>query len=106
MSEFYPYDVAYQDWLAARRAGDYATADHIRGCFERYYALTIIAEGEMPLEGVTVQRMKASTWEKKYGSPEVGRYNEMWDSQVKRLYPEFTGTMKSMTRAEMVYKPE
>ena len=45
----------------------------------------------MPVEGVTVQRMKASQWYKKYGSLEVARIIATEDSKVKRLSPNYSG---------------
>ena len=60
------YDVAYQEWLEARRNKNYGLADSIREEFERNHALTIYAEGEMPIIDKTVRRMKTSDWHKKY----------------------------------------
>lgn len=65
------YDVMYQDWLQAKRNKDYSKADEIRSVFEKEHGLTIFAEGQMPVEGVTVKRMTAADWEKKYGDSEV-----------------------------------
>ena len=77
------YDLLYQDWLTAKKAKNYDEADRIRTEFERLHGLTIIKEGDMPIENVTVKRMKASAWEKKYGNPEVARHLEDIDSQVR-----------------------
>lgn len=84
------YDVLYQEWLEAKRNKDYDLADSIREQFERYHGLTIFAEGPMPIEGVTVSRMPASKWYKKYDNPKVGEIIAAWDSKVKMKYPEYT----------------
>jgi len=76
------YDVMYQEWLTARRAKDYQKADLIRNEFERLHGMTIFAEGPMVIEGVTARRMKASTWEKKYGNPLIGIAIATQDSKV------------------------
>lgn len=81
-----PYDTLYQDWLKAKQSGDYSLADTIRSDFERLHGLTIIAEGDMPMEGVTTQRMKASAWHKKYGTAKVGEIIATQDSKVGKGY--------------------
>ncbi len=85
------YDQLYQQWLEARRSKDYDKADSIRTEFERLHCLTIFAEGDMPIEDVTVRRMKKSTWHKLYGNPEVGLAIERQDSYIKSLYPGYQG---------------
>jgi hypothetical protein len=65
------YDTLYQAWLVAHKAQDYATADAIREDFEREHRLTIIAEGDMPIESITTRRMRPHEWEKKYGNVQV-----------------------------------
>ena len=70
------YDVLYQKWLSARKAKQYDLADSIRDQFEKEHGLTIFAEGEMPIEGVTTHRMTAAKWHKKYGKPEVAEAME------------------------------
>ena len=87
------YDVLYQDWLKAKKSKDYAAADTIRDTFEKDHGLTIIREGTMPVEGVTVQRMLHSKWEKKYGNKSVGELMEEYDSKVKYLFPGYRGTL-------------
>jgi hypothetical protein len=88
------YDVAYQDWVVARKKKDYAKSDAIRIEFERCHGLTIFAEGEMPITGVTVRRMLASDWEMKYGNPKLGEAIRRQDSAIKRLAPEYQGRFK------------
>lgn len=85
------YDVLYQDWLAAKRSRDFELADKLRGDFERSHGLTIFAEGIMPVEGVTVRRMRASDWQKKYGNPKVGATIAQQDSKVTQEYPDYKG---------------
>lgn len=85
------YDLLYQEWLTAKQTKNYDEADRIRTEFERLHGLTIFKEGEMPIENVTVKRMKASTWEKKYGNPEVARHLEDIDSQVKQHLTSYKG---------------
>lgn len=87
------YDVAYQKWLAARRLQDYATADRLRIEFERNHGLTIFAEGEMPVEGITVRRMRLSDWNKKYGNPEVGEILATQDSKIRYKFPQYRGLL-------------
>lgn len=84
-----PYDVLYQEWLTAHKAGDYQQADSIRRDFERMHGLTIFAEGPCVIEEVTAKRMKASTWYKQYDNPEVGRLIAEQDSKVTRLFPNY-----------------
>lgn len=60
------YDTLYQDWLQAKRNKDYALADTIRDDFERLHGLTIFAEGDMPIEEVTVKRMTQVKWLQKF----------------------------------------
>lgn len=76
------YDLLYQKWLQAKRARTYAESDRLREEFERLHKLTIYTEGDMPVIGVTVQRMNPSTWETKYGNPAVGKIMRDWESQV------------------------
>jgi hypothetical protein len=87
------YDTLYQQWLQAKCNKDYALADTIRDDFERLHGLTIFAEGDMPIEEVTVKRMKASVWQKKYGNANVGDIIASKDSRVKQLYPDYRGTL-------------
>lgn len=82
------YDVLYQNWVTARKAKNFILADSIRVRFERLHGLTIFAEGDMVIEGITVKRMAASIWEKKYGDAKVGEIMATWDSRVKQLYPD------------------
>ena len=80
-------DQLYQLWLEAKRAEFYKVADVIRDEFEKRYGLTIFAEGDMPIEGVTVRRMSWADYENKYGDPEVGEIMATQDSKVKHTYP-------------------
>lgn len=86
------YDQWYQEWLQAKETKNYELADSIRTDFERYHGLTIFAEGEMPIEGVTVRRMLWSAWENKYGNSKVGAAMAEWDSKVRYRFPNFKGT--------------
>jgi hypothetical protein len=89
------YDVLYQKWLVARSNKDYALSDKIRDEFEKLHGLTIFAEGEMPIVGVTVRTMKASAYYKKYGVADsdrkVGEIIATQDSYTKSLYPHYEG---------------
>ena len=78
------YDTLYQQWLSAKRAKHFDEADRIRDEFERAHRLTIFAEGDMPVEGVTVHRMKDSDYERKYGNPNVAAAIAKTESQVKQ----------------------
>lgn len=64
--EMKEYDILYQKWLTAKRAGDYKEADKLRDRFEYLHALTIYAEGEMVILGETVREMEVSKWQKKF----------------------------------------
>lgn len=65
------YDNLYQEWLKAKHNKDYAKADAIRAEFEFEHGLTICAEGDMPIIGVTVLQVPIAKWEKKYGNPKL-----------------------------------
>lgn len=82
------YDALYQEWLGARKLKDYKLADSIRDQFEKEHGLTIFAEGEMPIEGVTVRPMTAAQWHKKYGKPRVAEAMERQQSKfgAMRIY--------------------
>lgn len=99
------YDTLYQEWLAAKRNKDFPLADKLREDFERLHGLTIYAEGDLPIIGVTVRRMLASKYQKKFGNPKVGKIMVDYDSKVRALprdsrlfiylgkdYPKFPGT--------------
>jgi len=60
------YDLLYQEWLEAKRSGDYTLADQIRDEFEWLHGLTITSEGNEPIEGVTTNRMKLTSWIDKF----------------------------------------
>ena len=87
------YDVAYQEWLTARRSKDFARSDALREEFEKNHGLTIFAEGEMPVVGITVQRMRLSVWNKKYGNPRVGEILATQESAIRRKYPKYRGLL-------------
>jgi hypothetical protein len=79
-----PYDVLYHDWLEAKRNKDFKEADSLRAEFERLHKLVIFAEGNMPVIGLTVRRMRPSAWESKYGNPGVAKVMREWESKVDR----------------------
>lgn len=88
------YDVAYQEWVKAVKDGDYPEADNIRTRFEQDNGLTIFSIGDKPVENVTVRRMKASAWEKKFGNPKVGKILETQDSYIRGIDHTYRGLLK------------
>jgi hypothetical protein len=84
--ELVMYDLLYQKWVSAIHEKDYDLADKLREEFERKHGLTIIAVGDMPVEGITTMPLPAFKWQKKYGSPKLAAIIAEQDSKVGKGY--------------------
>lgn len=98
------YDTLYQEWLEAKQRKDFIEADKLRDEFEFLHGLTIFAEGDMPVENVTVRPIRQSTWYRKFSDRlprkiwmdedywiKVGGSIDREDSKIKKMYPIYAG---------------